>query len=147
MDDYPPTNSPAFAAFSVQVTRSVVVKNNYGDMKIWNANHGYVCKWKLKMGKLIQLPKTVLNIYVCALAARGIGESIFQMSSLTKFCLWKNFFVCKTLYALDMPQETSQVKGGLFVNAHTKLYYFILFFINVAIMKQYHNTLPWIKGQ
>lgn len=34
MDDYPPTISPAFAAFSVQVTRSVVVKNNYGDMKI-----------------------------------------------------------------------------------------------------------------
>lgn len=140
MDDYPPTISPAFAAFSVQVTRSVVVKNNYGDMKIWNANHGYVCKWKLKMGKLIQLPKTVLNIYVCALAARGIGESTFQMSSLTKFCFWKNFFVCKTLYPLDMPQVTSQVKEGLFVNAHTKLYYFILFFINVAIMKQYHNT-------
>ena len=80
------------------------------------------------MGKLILLPKTVLNIYVCALAARGIGDSTFQMSSLTKFCL----------YALDMPQVTSQVEGGLFVNAHTKLYYFI--FINVAIMKQYHNT-------
>ena len=94
-------------------------------MKIWNANHGYVCKWKLKMGKLIQLPKTVLNICVYALAARGIGESTFLMSSLTKtkFCLWTNFFVRKTLYALDMPQVTSQVKGGLFINAHTKLYY------------------------
>ena len=125
MDDSPPTISPAFAAFSVQVTRSVVVKNNYGVMKIWNANHGYVCKWKLKLGKLIQLPKTVLNICVCALAARGIGESTFLMSSLTKFCLWTNFFVCKTLYALDMPQVTSQVKGGLFINAHTKLYCFI----------------------
>ena len=141
MDDYPPTISPAFAAFSVQVTRSVVVKNNYGDMKIWNANHGYVCKWKLKMGKLILLPKTVLNIYVCALAARGIGESTFQMSSLTKFCL----------YALDMPQVTSQVEGGLFVNAHTKLYYFILFYFhkcgdNKTIPQHFYRELKGNKS-
>ena len=92
------------------------------------------------MGKLIQLPKTELNIYVCDIAARGIGESTFQMSSLTKFCL----------YALDMPQVTSQVEGGLFVNAHTKLYYFILFYFhkcgdNETIQQHFYRELEAIK--
>ena len=52
---------------------------------------------------------------------QGESERVL-FNEFTKFCLWTIIFVYKTLYALDMPQVTLQVNGGLFINAHAKLY-------------------------
>lgn len=45
------------------------------------------------MGKLIQLPKTVLNIFVCALAARGNRREYFS-NEFTDKILFVNEFFC-----------------------------------------------------
>ena len=81
---------------------------------------------KIKNGKTNSTAENSLK-YLCLCPCNTGNRREFFSNEFTDklFCLWPNLFVCKTFYALDMPQVTSQVKGGLFINAHTKLYYFI----------------------